>query len=60
MIASMSTKIHFFNIKKVRKEILEYIPLSINLDIPIEIQTFIHADFYSQEETDRIIQEYRK
>lgn len=57
-IVTLATRIRFSNAQSIKNSVILNIPQTINLDITGQIPTLIRADFYSREETDRIIQEY--
>lgn len=57
-IASLATRLRFMDAQSVKNSVIYNIPQAINLDIQGPIPSLIRADFYSPDETDRIIQEY--
>jgi len=57
-IVTLATRLRFIDAQRVKNSVINNIPQVLNLEIDIEIPTLIRADFYSRQETEKIIQEY--
>jgi hypothetical protein len=57
-VVALATRLRFMEAQKVKDSVIYNIPQAINLNIGDPIPTLIRADFFSPDETDRIIEEY--
>lgn len=57
-IAALATRLRFLDAQRVKNSVVYNIPQVINLNVQGLIPSLIRADFYTPDETDRIIQEY--
>lgn len=57
-IVALASRLKFLDIDRVKDSVIFNIPQVINLNIQGAIPSLIRADFYTHDETEKIIQEY--
>lgn len=55
---SLATRLRFLDAQKLKNSVINNIPNEISLELDNLVHTLIRADFYSIDNTDKIIQEY--